>query len=355
MGMIHRRLRIALLSVSALLLGAVALPTAHAADVNGQTLAGVSGSGIHNTYDDKSTYTYLGNALDTGTSLVELDTWHNVFNGKWDVSHSNPLGSDDNCVQASTAADLYTGNRNQNLDSCLDDIRIWLQAHPTSHPVMVKIEMKNGFYDTLGMNPTEFDGYVKAHLGSVLYTPADLLTKSDGTRYPDLDTAAKANNWANYGSLAGRAIVDIIPGTFEQAVSPASSWSDVVYAQHLKDLAAAGNIGQAAVFPSVLGAQAADPRKRYSDTTLRPWFVVFDADAAAWVGDGNTEWYDTNHFLTVVTDAYGVSPALSSSAPSLADAQARIAQLAADGASYVSSDWITAPADGVLGEVLTRG
>ncbi|NUQ99597.1 MAG: hypothetical protein HOY79_24625 [Streptomyces sp.] len=355
MLMIRRRIRVALLTAVTLLLGAVASPTAHAADVGGQTLAGVSGTGIHNTYDDKSTYTYLADALDTGTSLVELDTWHNVFNGKWDVSHSNPLGSNNNCVQASTAADLYTGDRNQNLDSCLDDIRIWLQAHPTSHPLMVKIEMKNGFYDTLGMNPTQFDSYVKAHLGSVLYTPADLLTKSDGTKYADLDTAARADNWATYGSLAGRAIVEIIPGTFEQAVSPASSWSDVVYAQHLKDLAAAGNISQAAVFPSVLGAQAVDPRTRYSDTTLRPWFVVFDADAAAWVGDGNTEWYNTNHYLQVVTDAYDVSPALSSSAPSLADAQARVAELAADGASYISTDWITSPADGVLSDVLARG
>ncbi|MEV0912474.1 hypothetical protein [Streptomyces hokutonensis] len=315
----------------------------------------MSGTGIHNTCDDKSTYTYLVNALDTGTSLVELDIWDNVFDGKWDVSYSNPLGSDDNCVQASRAADLHTGNGNQDLDSCLDDIRIRLRAHPASHPVMVKVEMENGFYDTLGMNPTEFDGCVKAYLGSVLYTPAELLAKSDGTRYPDLDTAAKANNWANYGSLAGRAIVEIIPGIFEQAVGPASSWSDVVYAQHLKDLAAAGNSSRAAVFPGVLGAQAVDPRTRYSDTTLRPWFVVFDADAAARVGDGNTEWYDTNHCLTVFTDAYDVLPALSSSAPSLTDAQARGAQLAADGASYISSDRITAPADGVLGEVLTRG
>ncbi|WP_405878402.1 hypothetical protein OG762_06905 [Streptomyces sp. NBC_01136] len=353
--MIRRRLKAALLFVSALLLATVATPAAHAADLGGATLAGASGTGIHNTYNDKSTYTYLANALDTGTSLVELDTWANVFTHKWNVSHSNPLGSDNNCVQASSAADLYTGDRNQNLDSCLDDIRIWLQAHPTSHPIMVKIEMKNGFNSGIGLDATEFDSYVKTHLGSVLYTPADLLTKSDGTQYPDLDTAAKVNNWASYSSLAGRAIVEIIPGTFEQAVDPASSWSDVVYAQHLKDLAAAGNISQAAVFPSVLGAQAVDPRTRYSDTTLRPWFVVFDADAAAWVGDGNTEWYNTNHYLTVVTDAYDVSPALSSSAPSLADAQARVAELAADGASYISSDWITAPANGVLGEVLARG
>ena len=200
-----------------------------------------------------------------------------------------------------------------------------MQAHPTHGPIMVKIEMKNGFYATLGMNPTEFDTYVKAHLGSTLYTPADLLTKPDGSLYPNLDAAAQAGNWATYGSLAGKVIVEIIPGTFEQAIEPPTTWVDVVYAQHLMDLYNSGAIANAAVFPSVLGAQTGDPRTRYSDTTLRPWFVVFDGDAATWVNDGNTEWYNANHYLAVVTDADNVSPALSDTAPALADAQARVA------------------------------
>ena len=86
------------------------------------------------------------------------------------------------------------------------------------------------------MDATEFDSYVKAHLGSTLYSPADLLTKSDGTLYPNLDAAAQADNWGTYGSLEGKVIVEIIPGTVEQAVEPSSTWVDVVYAQHLLDL-----------------------------------------------------------------------------------------------------------------------
>src|SRR5690348_12110744 len=203
-------------SAAALAVALTATPAAHADDVRPSGLAGVSGVGIHNTYNDKTDYTYLADALDSGTSLIELDTWANVLNGKWDVSHGNPLASDNNCVQAGSAADLHAGNRNQNLDSCLDDVRIWMQAHPAHGPIMVKIEMKNGFYNPLGMNPTAFDSYVKAHLGSTLYTPANLLTKPDGSRYPTLDAAATANNWATYGSLAGKVIVEIIPGTFEQ-------------------------------------------------------------------------------------------------------------------------------------------
>ena len=260
--------------------------------------------------------------------------------GEWKVSHDNPLGNSNNCVQATSSANLYTGSANKDLNSCLDDIRIWMQAHPTHGPVMVKIEMKDGFLG--GLNATEFDSYVKAHLGSTLYSPANLLTKSDGTLYPNLDAAAQADNWPAYGSLEGKVIVEMIPGTVEQAVEPSSTWVDVVYAQHLLDLYNSGSIANAAVFPSVLGAQSGDPRARYSNTALRPWFVVFDGDAATWVNDGNTQWYDTNHYLAVVTDAENVSPALSDTAPSLADAQARVAELAADGASFVSTDWNTA-------------
>jgi hypothetical protein len=110
-----------------------------------------------------------------------------------------------------------------------------------------------------------------------------------------------------------------------------------------------------AAHADILGGQALDPRTGSADTTLRPWFVGSGADAGARVDDGAPQWYDTDHCLTVVTDAFDVTPALRSSAPSLAEAQARVAELAADGASYVSTDWITAPADGVLDEVLTRG
>ncbi|MER6073679.1 hypothetical protein ABT187_33565 [Streptomyces sp. NPDC001817] len=109
------------------------------------------------------------------------------------------------------------------------------------------------------------------------------------------------------------------------------------------------------LFPGVLGAQAGDPHTRYGTATPRPWFVVFDADAGARNGAGDTQWYDTSHCLTVGTDAYDVPPSLGSADPSLADAGARVTELAADGASYPSTDRVIAPASGVLGEVSGRG
>jgi hypothetical protein len=328
---------------------------ARAVDLGSTSFASATSVGLHNTYNDTTQYPYLAQALDAGATLIELDTWANVFNGHWDVSHDDPIASINNCNYAPTAAQLYTGSVNQNLDSCLGDINVWLTAHPTSNPIMVKIEMKNGFWDPLGMNATELDSYIAAHLGNVVYKPVSLLTKPDGTLYPNLDAAAQAGNWPTRSSLRGKAVVEIIPGTFEQAVSPSSTWVDVVYAAHLKSLMASGQIASAEVFPSVLGAQAGDPRTRYSDTTLRPWFVVFDGDAATYVNDGNTEWYNTNHYIVIATDAQNVAPALDQYSPSLANAQARVALLAADSVSFVSCDWYNSPGDAVLPTVLARG
>lgn len=327
---------------------------AAALDEGSLSLAGATSVGVHNTYD-QSAYTYLDQALDAGATLIELDVWVNPFTHKWNVSHSDPIGSSNNCVQTSTLAGAYTGNRNQNLDSCLDDIRVWLQAHPTANPIMIKLEMKAGFDQTIGMGPAAMDSYINTHLGSLVYKPVNLLTKADGSQYPDLDTAAKAGNWPSRSALQGRAVIEAIPGTFEMANPFDHLWTDVEYADYIKGLQAAGTVANAEIFPSVLGAQAGDPRAKYSDTTIRPWFVVFDGDAATYVNDGNTEWYNANHYLVIATDAYNVSPALSSTDPALSDAQARVALLAADGVSFVSTDWTTSPADGVLGEVLPRG
>lgn len=342
-------------AVCALALAAAARPAAaSAADLGSAPLSGATSVGVHNTYQP-SAYPYLARALDAGATLIELDAWDDTFTGEWKVSHDNPLGNSDNCVNAATPADLYTGGANKDLQSCLDDIRVWLTAHPSANPVMVKLELKAGFDNNAGMGPAELDSLIKAHLGNLVYRPADLLTKADGSRYPDLDTAAKAGNWPARSALQGRALLEVIPGTFEMSNPFDHLWTDVEYSTYLRNLNTAGNVGNAEVFPSVLGAQSGDPRSKYSDTTIRPWFVVFDGDAATFVSDGNTEWYNANHYLVVGTDAYKVAPALSSTAPSLADAQARVALLAADGVSFVSTDWTAAPANAVLSEVLPRG
>ena len=338
----------------ALVCSAVVQPGASALDDGSLSLASATSVGIHNTYD-QAAYPYLDQALDAGATLIELDVWVNPFTHHWNVSHSNPIGSQNNCSQATTLAEAYTGKTSQNLNNCLDDIRVWLQAHPTANPIMIKLEMKAGFDQTIGMGPAALDAYIAQNMGDLVYKPVDLLTKPDGTQYPDLDTAAKAGNWPSRSSLQGKAIIEAIPGTFEMSNPFDHLWTDTEYADYIKGLEASGTVANAEIFPSVLGAQTGDPRSRYSDATIRPWFVVFDGDAATYVNDGGTEWYNANHYLVIATDAYNVAAALSSTDPALSDAQARVALLASDSVSFVSTDWITAPGDGVLGDVLPRG
>ena len=334
-------------------IGLVGAGTAQAVDYGSLGLDQATSVGVHNTYDSSS-YPYLADALDAGASLIELDAWVNPFTHQWDVSHSDPIGSSNNCNYATTPAQLYSGKTSQDLNSCLGDIRVWLSAHPTANPIMIKLEMKAGFDQTIGMGPAELDSYINAQIGKYVYQPVDLLTKPDGTQYPNLDAAAKADNWPTRQQLEGKVIIEAIPGTFEEANPFDHLWTDTEYADYLEGLESSGQIANAEIFPSVLGAQTGDPRTRYP-AAIQPWFVVFDGDAATYVADGNTEWYNANHYLVVATDAENVPPTLSDTDPSLSDAQARVAELAADSVSFVSTDWSNAPGDGVLSDVLPRG
>jgi hypothetical protein len=349
--MLVNRIRRATLMGAALALSAVTVTAVSvspaAADTNSAPLSQVTVTGVHNTYNTAD-YPYLAQALDAGTGMVELDTWTDVFTDEWKVSHDSPTSNGNNCVNASTPADLYTGGANKDLGQCLDDIRVWLGAHPGAGPIIVKVEMKMGFEANLGMGPAQFDSVVSSHLGSTLYRPADLLGS-----YPSLDAAAKANAWPARSALAGKVLVYVIPGTVELGNPFDSLHTDVEYATYLKNLYASGKVGQATTFPCVLGAASGDPRTQYSDTSIRPWFVFFDGDAATYVNGIDTSWYSTNHYLLTMTDAQNVSPTLDDTNPPVADAQARVAQLAADHASIVSSDWSGLPS--VLSEVLPRG
>jgi hypothetical protein len=318
------------------------------ADTASAPLAGSTVVGIHNTYNPSS-YTYLAQALDAGASMIELDAWDDIFTHEWKVSHDSPTSNVNNCVNASSPNDLYTGGANKDLNSCLDDIKYWLAAHPGAGPIYVKVELKAGFQGRYGMGPSQFDSYVNSHIGSVLYRPADLL----GGSYSTLDAAAKANAWPSRSALAGKIIMYVIPGTVELGNPTDTLHTDVEYSTYLKNLYTAGNVATATTFPAVLGAAGGDPRTQYSDTSIRPWFVFFDGDASTYVTSVDTSWYDTNHYILTMTDAQNVAPALDATNPPVPDAQARVATLAGDHASVVSCDWYRLPT--VLSEVLPRG
>ncbi|MET8980908.1 phosphatidylinositol-specific phospholipase C domain-containing protein [Streptomyces sp. NPDC004539] len=313
------------------------------------TYAQTTAIGTHNAYD-KSKYTYFAQALDSGASLLELDVYADSVSGRWRVSHGKPLANDNNCEDADQPSELYSKDRNQDLGSCLDNMAAWQQLHPDHAPIVVKVEMKVGFDNDAGLGPDEFDTLVSQKLGASVYKPANLL----GTSYATLDAAAKANAWPTRDALKGKFLFELIPGTVEKANPLDTYWTDEEYADHLRDLYAAGNIGSAEAFPAVLGAAAGDPRTRYPDTTIRPWFVFFDGDAGTYVNDAyDTSFYSTNHYILIMTDAYEISPAISSTTPTDAEVAARLSLLAADHASIITSDW-SAKSASVLSSVTTR-
>ncbi|WP_344498125.1 phosphatidylinositol-specific phospholipase C domain-containing protein [Dactylosporangium maewongense] len=322
--------------------------TAHAAGpTDALKLSHTTAVGVHNTYD-KAKYAYLADALDTGVSLLEFDIWVDTASRRWRVNHEL-FGTSNNCTAATTAAQLRTGARDQQFGVCLDDIRIWSDAHPGHQPLHLKIELKAGFDSRYGLGPADFDTLVASKLGTKVFKPADLKGS-----YATLDAAAKADNWPTRAALAGKVMLEIIPGTFERGNPFDNLDTDVEYGRHLRDLAAAGNLARAQSFPSVLDAAAGDPRTRYSETNIRPWFVIFDGSASTYLnGSIDTTWYNTNHYLLVMTDASAVPPPIDPTAPTNAQALARINLLAGRGATIVSADW--APSTGVLGTVVPRG
>ncbi|MEU6368182.1 phosphatidylinositol-specific phospholipase C domain-containing protein [Streptomyces sp. NPDC046931] len=336
----------------AALLGAAAMvtaagSTAHAAT---PTFTDATTIGTHNAYD-KAKYTYFAQALDSGASLLELDVYVDSLTKRWRVSHSNPLGNNNNCEAAKTPGELYSKSRDQDLGSCLDNIAAWNQLHPDHPPIVFKVEMKVGFNNNAGLGPDEFDTLVSQKLGSSVYKPSDLM----GGTYSSLDAAAKANAWPSRDSLKGKFLFELIPGTVEQANPFDHYWTDREYGDHLRDLYASGNISKAEAFPAVLGASSGDPRAGRYDASIRPWFVFFDGDAAAYVNNGyDTAWYDTDHYFLIMTDAAGVSPAISSTNPTDAEVAARLSLLAGRHASVITSDWAAKSAS-VLGSVAERG
>ncbi|MFE7211881.1 phosphatidylinositol-specific phospholipase C domain-containing protein [Streptomyces sp. NPDC057611] len=335
----------------AALLGAVALLTAvpGTARAAEPTFSGTTAIGTHNAYE-KAKYTYFAQALDSGASLLEIDVYTDPLTRRWRVSHSNPLGNDNNCEAARTPGELYGKSRNQDLGSCLDNIAAWHQLHPGHRPIVFKMEMKNGFNNTIGLGPAAFDTLVRQKLGDMVYKPSDLL----GGKHPSLDAAAKADVWPSRHALTGKVLFELIPGTVEQANPFDHYWTDQEYGDHLRDLYAAGNIASAQAFPAVLGAAAGDPRASRYDASIRPWFVFFDGDAATYAGQGyDTSFFARNHYILITTDAAGVAPAISSTDPTDAEVAARLSLLAGHHASVITSDW-SAKSAAVLGSVVPR-
>ncbi|MFE4367669.1 phosphatidylinositol-specific phospholipase C domain-containing protein [Streptomyces sp. NPDC056835] len=327
---------------------ALTTTSAGAADPGALPYASTTGVGVHNAYE-KAAFPYFADALDSGAGMLELDVWTNVFGASWRVSHSNPLGNDNNCANATTVSQLRTNAKNRDLAGCLTDIKTWHDANRNHRPIVIKIEMKDGFQGQGGRGPAALDALLNSKLGDALYRPADLV----GDR-ADLDQAAQAGAWPTRAQMAGKFIVELIPGTVEEQNPLDTLWTDREYATYLRDLKAAGRLSEAAAFPAVHNATAGDPRTRYTDTTIRPWFVFFDGDAATYAAGGiDTAWYAQRNYFLLMTDAHNVPPAIDGTNPTEQQARDRLTLLAQRNASLISADWRALPT--VLATVVPRG
>ncbi|MFJ1910900.1 phosphatidylinositol-specific phospholipase C domain-containing protein [Streptomyces sp. NPDC088147] len=327
---------------------AFATTSAAADDTSTLPYPSTTGVGVHNAYE-KATFPYFADALDSGAGMLELDVWTNVFGASWRVSHSNPLGNDNNCANATTVSQLRTNAKDRDLAGCLTDLKTWHDAHQGHRPIVIKIEMKDGFQGQAGRGPGALDALLNSKLGDALYRPADLA----GDR-GDLDQAAQAGAWPTRAQMAGKFIVELIPGTVEEQNPLDTLWTDREYATYLRDLKAAGRLGEAAAFPAVHKATAGDPRTRYTDATIRPWFVFFDGDASAYAaGTIDTAWYAQRNYFLLMTDAHNVPPAIDGSNPTEQQARDRLTLLAQRNASLISADWRSLPT--VLATVVPRG
>ncbi|QIQ06427.1 phosphatidylinositol-specific phospholipase C domain-containing protein [Streptomyces liangshanensis] len=333
--------------------GAVALlalttTSARAADTGRLPYSSTTGVGVHNAYV-KTTFPYFADALDSGAGMLELDVWTNVFGASWRVSHDSPVSNNNNCANATTVAQLRTNAQNRDLGGCLTDLRTWHNANPGHRPIVLKVEMKDGFLGSAGRGPAAFDALVSSKLGDAVYRPGDLV----GNR-ANLDEASQAGAWPTRAQLAGKFLIELIPGTVEEQNPFDTLWTDREYATYLRDLKAAGRLGEATAFPAVHNVAAGDPRTRYADASIRPWFVFFDGDASAWVAAGiDTAWYDQRHYFVLMTDAQNVAPAIDGTNPTEQQARDRLSLLAQKSASLISADWRSLPT--VLSSVVPRG
>jgi hypothetical protein len=313
--------------ITAALLAAPAAP-AQAAD---SSIAGITGVGVHNAYDP-ATFPWLVDALDSHSSMLEIDVWQNFLgNGAFQVSH-DPWAAANNCSSATTYAALRTGSKNQNFQTCLRNIKLWHDQNPNHAPVIIKLEAKNGYDGAGGYTPARLDALIATGLGAGnILKPADVKGS-----FPTLDAAVRAGNWPSRDSLRGKFMFVVITGAFE-AGNPFDHYhTDLEYADYLSGLGA--NLGSAMMFPTLNGASATDPRTGDRAGTRAQWYVTFDGDANGWNG-GDTSFYTQGNYLLVMADAQNVAPAIDGHNPTVQQGQDKVRQLAAKGATIVSSDW----------------
>jgi hypothetical protein len=167
----------------------------------------------HNTYDHGASLTGW---LDAGLRSVELDV---MDIGDWELDPNGPYVSHDNNV-----GDRNCSGNPDRLGNCLRDIVSWLDANPSSEPILVFIDMKtssNIFGDWNAEEVFFLDQKVRELAGWRLYTGDELYRFATGTDYTrgakSLRQAVSEQGWPLLRDLTGRIIVAYTGGVIGSA------------------------------------------------------------------------------------------------------------------------------------------
>ncbi len=158
----------------------------------------VQGKGTHNSYHiepaspvDEWRYTHLplGQQLeDQGVRQFELDLNVNAFDERFEVYHIVRIDDQTTCF-------LFT--------DCLRDLKDWSDDHPAHHPIVVMLELKDGFDEGFA---DQFFAIFEDELESVW--PVSRLITPDFVRgnHATLAEALAERGWPSLGELRGKAL-----------------------------------------------------------------------------------------------------------------------------------------------------
>lgn len=167
----------------------------------------------HNTYAHGSSLTGW---LDSGMRAVELDV---IDRDDWELDPNGPFVSHDTAI-----GDRNCSGNPDRLGHCLRDIASWIDAHPTSEPILVFIDMKTTINYPDDWYPEEvylLDEKVREVLGTRLYTADDLYRYATGGSYTpgakSLRQAVSESGWPLMRDLTGKVIIAYTGGKYGAA------------------------------------------------------------------------------------------------------------------------------------------
>lgn len=157
----------------------------------------------HNTYQ-KAHFNKLVDALGAGFFALELDIHEYTT-----VAGVRQFPVKHDLFQGDTANNCRGGSGGY-LRDCLNDIRLWSDAHPGHLPITVQIDLKS--FGPFGWGDGQYDELhtqVAQVLGNKLYRPNELRA---WTGHDSLRAGVAAVGWPSLSALQGKVIVLIMGG-----------------------------------------------------------------------------------------------------------------------------------------------